>query len=210
MNIIIAEDHTLIVDGLRTILEQQGMNVFPAMNEKMLRQLLNEQPFDVLIQDIRFGKTDARTIIPSIRQSFPDLKIIALTSLDDLASIQSVLATNVSGYVLKSEPSGRITDAIHAVVSGSTYLSPEVQAVLAGNSAPIPEVRLSEREKGVLKGILDEKSTKEIAESLFVSEKTVEHYRSNLFIKFDVKNVSGLVKKAILQGFYREGTDSHN
>lgn len=210
MNIIIAEDHTLIVDGLRTILEQQGMNVFPAMNEKMLRQLLNEQPFDVLIQDIRFGKTDARTIIPSIRQSFPDLKIIALTSLDDLASIQSVLATNVSGYVLKSEPSGRITDAIHAVVSGSTYLSPEVQAVLAGNSAPIPEVRLSEREKGVLKGILNEKSTKEIAESLFVSEKTVEHYRSNLFIKFDVKNVSGLVKKAILQGFYQEGTDSHN
>jgi DNA-binding NarL/FixJ family response regulator len=210
MNIIIAEDHALIIDGLRAVLEQQEMNVFPAMNEKMLYQLLNEQPFDVLIQDIRFGKTDARTIIPAIRQEFPTLRIIALTSLDDLASIQSVLATNVSGYVLKSEPTGRIMDAIHAVVSGSTYLSPEVQAVLAGNSESMPEVRLSEREKGVLKGILDEKSTKEIAESLFVSEKTVEHYRSNLFIKFDVKNVSGLVKKAILQGFYREGPDSRN
>lgn len=210
MNIIIAEDHALIIDGLRAVLEQQEMNVFPAMNEKMLYQLLNEQPFDVLIQDIRFGKTDARTIIPAIRQEFPSLRIIALTSLDDLASIQSVLATNVSGYVLKSEPTGRIIDAIHAVVSGSTYLSPEVQAVLAGNSESMPEVRLSEREKGVLKGILDEKSTKEIAESLFVSEKTVEHYRSNLFIKFDVKNVSGLVKKAILQGFYQEGPDSRN
>lgn len=210
MNIIIAEDHALIIDGLRAVLEQQGINVFPAMNEKMLYQLLNEQPFDVLIQDIRFGKVDARTIIPAIRQEFPTLRIIALTSLDDLASIQSVLATNVSGYVLKSEPTGRITDAIHAVVSGNTYLSPEVQAVLAGNSESIPEVRLSEREKGVLKGILDEKSTKEIAESLFVSEKTVEHYRSNLFIKFDVKNVSGLVKKAILQGFYQEGPDSRN
>lgn len=207
MNIIIAEDHALIIDGLRAVLEQQGINVFPAMNEKVLYQLLNEQPFDVLIQDIRFGKVDARTIIPSIRLEFPTLRIIALTSLDDLASIQSVLATNVSGYVLKSEPSGRIIDAIHAVIPGGTYLSPEVQAVLAGNSEQNREVHLSEREKGVLRGILDEKSTKEIAESLFVSEKTVEHYRANLFVKFDVKNVSGLVKKAILQGFYQAGSD---
>lgn len=202
MNIIIAEDHALIIDGLRTVLEQHGFTVFPAMNEQDLNQLLEENTVGVLIQDIRFGKLDARTIIPSIRKEFPDLKIIALTSLDDLASVQSVLATNISGYVLKTEPSGKIIEAIQAVVTGNTYLSPQVQAVLAGNTGSTPEVSLSEREKGVLKGILDEKSTKEIAERLFLSEKTVEHYRSNLFLKFDVKNVSGLVKKAILGGYY--------
>ncbi len=202
MNIIIAEDHALIIDGLRTVLEQHGFTVFPAVNEQDLNQLLEENTVGVLIQDIRFGKLDARTIIPSIRKEFPDLKIIALTSLDDLASVQSVLATNISGYVLKTEPSGKIIEAIQAVVTGNTYLSPQVQAVLAGNTGSTPEVSLSEREKGVLKGILDEKSTKEIAERLFLSEKTVEHYRSNLFLKFDVKNVSGLVKKAILGGYY--------
>lgn len=202
MNIIIAEDHSLIIEGLQAVLEKQGFVVFPAMNEKVLNQLLQENQVDVLIQDIRFGKVDARTIIPKIRESFPLLKIIALTSLDDLASIQSVLATKVSGYILKTESSDKITEAIHSVLSGNTYLSPEVQAVLVGNSITTQEVELSEREKGVLKGILDEKSTKEIAEILFLSEKTIEHYRSNLFLKFEVKNVSGLVKKAIMMGFY--------
>jgi len=202
MKIVIAEDHALIIDGLRVVLEHHGFDVFPAMDENVLDQLLNEHPIDVLIQDIRFGKIDARTIIPKIIKRFPQLKIIALTSLDDLASIQSVLSTSVSGYVLKSEPSNRMIDAIHAVNEGNIYLSPEVQKVLVGNAIGIPEIQLSEREKAVLKGILDEKSTKEIAEHMFVSEKTVEHYRSNLFLKFDVKNVSGLVKKAILLGFY--------
>lgn len=202
MKIAIAEDHGLIVDGLRTLLESNGYAIVHAVDAKSLTNLLNKETVDVLIQDIRFGSVDARKIIPSILETHPNLKILALTSLDDLASIQSVLATNIHGYVIKSESSSRIIEAIEIITSGKIYLSPEVQAVLVGKVGALPDVQLSEREKEVLKGILDEKSTKEIAETIFVSEKTVEHYRSSLFVKFDVKNVSGLVKKAILLGFY--------
>lgn len=207
MNILIAEDHALIVEGLKSLLESNGYSVFHAPDERMLMHVLSDRQMDVLIQDIRFGKVDARMLIPSIREQFPEVKILVLTSLDDLASIQSILAANIHGYVIKSEPSNLILEAVEAIDAGKTYLSPEVQSVLVRKISPQAEIQLSEREKGVLKGILDEKSTKEIAESLFVSEKTVEHYRSNLFVKFDVKNVSGLVKKAILQGFYQADSD---
>lgn len=207
MNILIAEDHALIVEGLKSLLESNGYSVFHAPDERMLMHVLSDRQMDVLIQDIRFGKVDARMLIPSIREQFPEVKILVLTSLDDLASIQSILAANIHGYVIKSEPSNLILEAVEAIDTGKTYLSPEVQSVLVRKISPQSEIQLSEREKGVLKGILDEKSTKEIAESLFVSEKTVEHYRSNLFVKFDVKNVSGLVKKAILQGFYQADSD---
>lgn len=207
MNILIAEDHALIVEGLKSLLESNGYSVFHAPDERMLMHVLSDRQMDVLIQDIRFGKVDARMLIPSIREQFPEVKILVLTSLDDLASIQSIWAANIHGYVIKSEPSNLILEAVEAIDAGKTYLSPEVQSVLVRKISPQAEIQLSEREKGVLKGILDEKSTKEIAESLFVSEKTVEHYRSNLFVKFDVKNVSGLVKKAILQGFYQADPD---
>ncbi len=202
MNIVIAEDHDLIVDGLRTLLESYGYTIFHAPDADALTELLQKQPVDLLIQDIRFGKVDARTLIPTIRETYPQLKILALTSLDNQATIQSVLATDVHGYVIKSESTATIIEAIEKIQSGKIYLSNEVQTILLGKSDYLPEVMLSEREKEVLKGILDEKSTKEIAESIFVSEKTVEHYRSSLFVKFDVKNVSGLVKKAILLGYY--------
>jgi DNA-binding NarL/FixJ family response regulator len=207
MNIVIAEDHVLIVDGLRSLLESNGYVVHHASDELVLMNLLRKDKIDVLIQDIRFGKVDARTIIPTIREQFPEVKILVLTSLDDLASIQSVLATNIQGYIIKTEPSELILEAIEIIVAGKTYLSPEVQSLLVGKAASAQtEVQLSERETGVLNGILDEKSTKEIAEILYISEKTVEHYRSSLFTKFDVKNVSGLVKKAILLGFYKNNS----
>ena len=208
MNILIAEDHALIVEGLKSLLESDGHSVFHAPDELVLNRLMSDKQIDLLIQDIRFGKVDARTIIPAIRENFPGLKILVLTSLDDLASVQSILATNIQGYVIKTEPSDLILEAIEVISAGNTYLSPEVQSVLVGKLNASPEIQLSTREKGVLNGILDEKSTKEIAEALFISEKTVEHYRSSLFTKFDVKNVSGLVKKAILLGFYKN--DSPN
>lgn len=203
MKIGIAEDHGLIVDGLRTLLESHGHQIFHASNYDELQVLLREEALHLLIQDIRFGAVDARTFLPQLVDEFPTMKILALTSLDDLGSIQSVLATNVNGYLCKSEPTSLILDAISTLETSQCYLSPEAEKILRGKDNGLNFVQLSSREKEVLQGVLDEKSTKEIAEQIFVSEKTVEHYRASLFLKFDVKNVSGLVKKAILLGFYR-------
>ncbi|HLW40045.1 MAG TPA: response regulator transcription factor [Brumimicrobium sp.] len=204
MNIAIAEDHKLIIDGLTTLLEAKGHSVFYAMNSEELEQLLKEEVIHVLIQDIRFGSVDARTIIPNFLNDYPKMKIVALSSLEDYATIKSVMALGVHGYLAKTQSPELIFDAIEAVFSGQTYLCPESKKINSKNKDISSEsvIQLSTREREVLASILAEKSTKEIANSLCISEKTVEYYRSNLFLKFGVKNVSGLVKRAILQGFF--------
>lgn len=204
MKLVIAEDHPLMVEGLATLLSSNGYEFCVANTVESLFQILANNAVDLIIQDIRFGQVDARTVIPDIRKQFPFVKLIALTSLDDKASIQSVLALNISGYILKSESPVVILEAIKEIQNDKVYLSQEVQKILANNVNTTDLPVLSQREREVLTGILAENSTKEIADKLFVSEKTVEHYRANLFTKFEVKNVSGLVKKSILLGFYLE------
>jgi len=206
MNIAIAEDHKLIIDGLKSLLDSTRHTVFFAMNSEELEGLLKEEDIDVLIQDIRFGSIDARTILPSILEDYPSLKVLVLSSLEDYATIRSVISLGVHGYISKSQPPELIFEAINTVLSGEIYLCPESKKINNRNAEEDDEgshvVHLSTREREVLTHILAEKSTKEIADLLYISEKTVEYYRGSLFMKFGVKNVSGLVKRAILQGYF--------
>lgn len=203
MTILIAEDHSLIAEGLRHFLAKENHDIVHASHMEEVKALLVEMKPQILIQDIRIGQTDARTYLPDIIKTYPDLQIFILTSLDDVGTIQSSLALGVQGYVIKSENLQCVIHAINSLSKGKNYLSPLTRELLQGKEHAEPTIHLSVREKEVLKGILEERSTREIAEKIFVSEKTVEHYRSSLFVKFNVKNVSGLVKKAILSGFYK-------
>lgn len=203
MKIVIAEDHKLIAEGLRHFLNDTEYDLLHAATKEEVFELLATHSPDILVQDIRMGKDDARTFLPELRVLYPRLPILALTSLDDLGSIQSVLALGVKGYVLKSEDLVHVSLAIKALIKGESYISPLASEIIHENTVTDTPIVLSEREKEVLKGILEEKSTRQIAEAIFVSDKTVEHYRASLFVKFDVKNVSGLVKRAILLGFYQ-------
>lgn len=148
MNILIAEDHDLIVDGLKKLLEKEGYTIFHSSNEEGLFHVLKQKHIDLLIQDIRFGAVDARTILPKIIEDHPQLKILALTSLDDQASVQSVISAKVHGYVVKSEPTFIILEAIKCINAGETYLSPEVTQILSGRADYLPMVQLSKRERG--------------------------------------------------------------
>lgn len=206
--VVIADDHSLILEGIKSVLLdlEDAPVVFFATDLPQLEHLLKTGEIDVLIQDVKFGADDARQFIPAIRSAYPNLKIIALSSLGDAVSIQTVLNSGINGYVIKSEGSDQLIQAIKQVMAGEHFLSRSSQnALFQREQAPgNQEIRLSERERGVLKAILAELSTKQIAEQLFLSEKTIEYYRSALFLKFDVKNVTGLVKKAIIQGFWED------
>lgn len=207
LRVVIADDHSLILEGIKSILLdlEEVPTVFFATDLAQLEHLLKTETIDVLIQDVKFGADDARQFIPSIRSAYPDLKIIALSSLGDAVSIQTMINTGVNGYVLKSEGSNQLVKAIKEVVSGEHFLSRSAQnALFQKQESPSYDLQLSSREKEVLKAILAESSTKQIAEQLFLSKKTIEHYRSTLFVKFDVKNVTGLVKKAIIHGFWED------
>ncbi len=206
MTILLADDHPLIVSAL-----QQGLtSLFPdftiltAYQLSELKEQFQNTQIDLLLQDIKFGVDDARTFLPELIHAFPNTKIIVLTSLADAITIQQLIKLGVKGYILKSDEIQLIEKGITEVLAGKSFISPTVQANLAASDLVVDEnpaeIHLSSREKEVLREILKEKSIKEIAETLFINDKTVEHHRANLFVKLQVKNVSGLVKKAIILG----------
>ena len=204
MKIIVADDHELIASGIRSFLlsKNESIIVDNALNLSQLNSLLAANSYTVLLQDIRFGDTDARTFIKELKSKFPALKIVALSSHSDEFTVKSSLASGFDAYVSKSAPVQEVFLAIETVLLDKQYVSSDIEkGMLSSFLTERKQLKLTNRELEVLKGIHDELSTKEIAAKLFLSEKTIEGYRSSLFLKFDVKNVAGLVKQAILHGF---------
>ena len=209
MKIIVADDHALIGEGIISFFEENApeFEVYFAKNKSKLIHFLKEQSFDLIIQDVQFGEVDAREIIQEIHILQPNIKIIALSSHVDAFTVKSVLATGINSYVSKTSPLEELILAVKETLNGVKYISKDITENIANsflsNEKENVKIRLTKRELEVLDGIQNELSTKEIAAKLFISEKTIEGYRSSLLMKFQVKNVAGLMKKAILQGFIK-------
>jgi DNA-binding NarL/FixJ family response regulator len=197
MKIILADDHQLILNGLLSVLEKQFPNATCAgvLNKTDLFEALRTNSFDILIQDLKFGPDNAKDFLDDLRQEFPTLKIILLTTISDSVTIKQ-LSKKVDSYIMKSESLDEIITAVNKLNNGEKYFSTLAEEKMKDTSTD-DEIVLTRREREVLEVIMKEKSIKEIAAELFISEKTVELHRSNLFIKLDVKNITGLVKKAI-------------
>ncbi len=205
MKIIIADDHELILSGLETKIKNHfpQSEIIKTIHKTALFEALKNNEIDILLQDIKFGFDDARDFINEIKEKYPKLKIIVLSSISDSVSIQKIINKGIDAYVLKSESSDEIILAIENVILGKKHFSDEIEKRIQKpeNSS---QIILTRREKEILEVIMKEKSTKEIAEILSISEKTVEMHRSSLFIKMDVKNITGLVKKVIALGLLDE------
>lgn len=203
MKVIIADDHQLIINGLQSVLTEKypQVDVDGAINKSILFELLATNNYDVLIQDLKFGADNAKDFLKEIKSEYPLLKIIVLSSISDSVTIKQ-LSNLVDSYVIKSESLEELTNAISIVTNGEKYFSELASTRLEEN--PTNEISLTRREKEVLQVTLQEKSIKEIADILCISEKTVELHRSNLFVKLDVKNITGLVKRAIALNLIEE------
>lgn len=205
MKIAIADDHTLFLEGISLLLstfpfvEETGM----ACNYGQLDALLSETAYDILLLDIHFGKHDGRQIAPEIKRLHPHLKIIALTSHGDPATIKMAVAAGFDGYLLKIDGRQEIEKALNAVTHGEPYFSSKTQQVVFESQITGKTPELTDREQEVLELIVAEKTTKEIAETLHLSEKTVETHRGNIMIKLETRNIAGMVRKAILHGLVR-------
>ena len=204
MNILIADDHTIVLEGLELLLSTFDFvtTVYKANDETTLFQLLEEETqVDILLLDITFGKSDGREICKRLKKSIPQLKIIALTSHSDLNTVKTSIQAGFDGYLLKSEDRNTVILALQTVMADNQFFSPQVKEVFFQQSVASHNAALTKREEEILQLIVAEKTTKEIAVLLFISEKTVENHRSNLMLKMDVKNLAGLVKKAITLGY---------
>ncbi len=202
MKILLADDHFLVLDGLEVLLSTFEFveKTQSALNYMELKNILEEEHFDVLLLDIHFGRHDGREIIQEIRQLMPEMKIIALTSHSDPTTIKSSVNAGFNGYLLKIDGREEIEKALRAVTNNEKYFSPKTQQVFFETQTSKTKTELTEREKEILQLIVQEKTTKEIAGQLCVSEKTVETHRTSIMQKLEVKNIAGMVRKAIMEG----------
>jgi DNA-binding NarL/FixJ family response regulator len=203
--IIIADDHSMIRDGLKSLLNQSSEWKVVAEATTGIEAVAKYQELkpDLLILDISMPELNGMEAAKQIITDYPDAKIIILSMYDDEDYIGRCMEYGVKGYVVKSETSLELTYAVKTVLKGQTYFSGQVQKVIfkkystnvTRKKPKEPEAKLTTREIEIVKLISEGLSSISIAEKLFISPRTVETHRSNLLKKLNVKNSIELVKK---------------
>jgi DNA-binding NarL/FixJ family response regulator len=202
--ILLADDHYVVRQGLRSLLEHGGFEVVgEAADGYEALQLARAVRLDVAVLDISMPRMNGVDTAREILAIAPHCRIVVLTVLAEERQIAAAFRAGVRGYVLKTQAADELIQAIREVAAGGTYLSPQVSSVLldaylTGN--PIGKDPLTSRERQVLQLVAEGKATKEIADTLGVTVKTAECYRSRLKTKLDIHHTAGLVCYAIRRG----------
>jgi DNA-binding NarL/FixJ family response regulator len=203
----ILDDHPLVVEGIRSLFqgEEQLCLLWGATSEEECRRQLQTATVDALLLDIHLENENGIALCKQLKAQFPQLHILILTSYCETTFVKAALQNGASGYLLKNAGHAEISEALHTAFNGQRYLSGQVQQRMlnslldrrktSANVAYVP--RLTRREQEVLQLIVNECTTSEIADKLFVSLKTVETHRMNLLQKLGAKNTAGLVKAAM-------------
>lgn len=209
IRILLADDHKITREGLRSLLEkQQDMDVVAeAENGRTAVRLAHELLPNVVIMDVTMPDLNGVEATRQIVGRVPNVKIIALSMHSDSLFVTEMLRSGASGYLLKDCAFDELALAIRAVASGKTYLSPSISGVvvedylrrLTKTGFSSSEV-LTDREREVLQLMAEGKSTKQIALKLNISVKTVETHRRQIMNKLDIHTVAELTKYAIRKG----------
>jgi len=207
LRLILAEDHGITRQGLRSLLEKEpDMDVVgEAENGRIAIELVHELLPDVLITDITMPNLNGIDATRKIVSEHPKVKVIALSMHSNRAFVADMLKAGASGYVLKECSFDELVEAVRTVAAGGTYLSPKVAGVvvsdyvnrLSDGVGGFPLDKLTERDREVLQLVSEGKNTKQIARELHVSTKTIEANRRRIMEKLDAHSVAELVKIAI-------------
>lgn len=203
MYVLLVDDHSVVLEGLELLLSTFNFveKTNKAIDKKTLQYILQNSSLpDIILLDIELGNSDGVELCKDMKNKYPNIKIIALTSYSDTYTVKSSVKAGFDGYLLKSDDREIVMMALQKVTAGETFYSPQLKNLFFQQSISNKSSVLTKREQDVLKLIADEKTTKEIANELFISEKTVENHRSNLMLKLEAKNMAGLVKRAISKG----------
>ncbi|MFA5574863.1 MAG: response regulator transcription factor [Brumimicrobium sp.] len=202
---LIVDDHNMILEGHRSYLASNypEANILLASTQVEILHVLQKREVDIILLDLILNGDDSRTFLHQIFNLQPTIKILVISSLEDELVVNSLFQNGIHGFVGKSSPTMYIIEGVEAILSGEKFIDPKLEETIKQRQVLKEKsgLKLTDREKEVLKETLAGKKIKEIAESLFISPKTVENHRSSLFVKFEVENVAGLVKKAILLGY---------
>lgn len=215
MRILLVDDHKLIRDALKTYMDDDDeFNVVgEADNGQEALILLKTLVVDVVMLDISMPVMDGITCAKEIRSLYPDIKVLALSMMNDSQFIKQMLATGALGYILKNSGEEEIKKALRKVHGGETYYSAEVAETVMQNMMKggikrsnklVVDLPLTSREKEVLHLIIKEFTNQEIADELFISPRTVDAHKRNLLEKTGSKNIAGLVLYAIEKNLFED------
>lgn len=208
IRVLLADDHRVLLDGLQNLLS--GLDdiqcVGVVSNGKEALDFLENNPVDVILMDINMPVMDGIEATKQVSEKYPEVKIIALTMLEQGSFIRQMLKFGAQGFLLKNSGKDQVLAAIRSVALGGQYLGPEATQLLIENLKGQTEKkkefipRLTRREIEVLELIANGLSTAKIAESLFISFNTVESHRKNLLTKFGARNGAELIRMAAERG----------
>ena len=202
--LLLADDHQLVRQGLRTMLEHHGFRVVgeAADGREAVRLAAATHP-DVVILDLTMPALNGLDAAREIVRSADHPRAILLTVHAEDPYVLAALRAGISGYVLKTQAASDLVQAIHEVARGAVYLSPGVSRVVVDAyraKSELPPDPLTPREREVLQLVAEGKTTKEAACVMGVSVKTAESHRMRLMSKLDIHETAGLVRYAIRRG----------
>ncbi len=202
IRIFIVDDHPLVIEGIKTLLmvEPDIEVVGTSTRSTEVIRLLHHLNVDVLLMDVNMPDISGLELAKAALKEFPLLKILALSVYADGMTVKDMVAAGVKGYLLKTASQQQLVAAVKTVAEGKKHLAEEalhnmLDTLQAQEDRPKNQL-LTEREVEIVRLIEKEYSNKQIAESLFISERTVETHRKNIFRKTQTDSVVGLIKFA--------------
>ncbi|MFN4893093.1 MAG: response regulator [Bacteroidota bacterium] len=214
IKVAIADDHALFRTGIKTALQVRKdiQMVAEAENGMQLLNLLKHIQPDVVLLDIQMPVMDGLTALPEIKRMYPGVKVIMLSFLNDHSVISKMMELGANSYITKESGADLIYEAIRGVYENEFYFNDITNKALlsglknkrAAEAAAPPYVQLTEKEITILKLMCEEKSTKEIADMVDLSPRTVEAIRDKLKTKTGAKSMAGLILYAVKAGIFEQ------
>ncbi len=208
INILIADDHQMVIDGLKMMLDGDIYQVISeANNGQEAMDLIQMQPqqYHLLLTDISMPLLSGTELCRMIKSQFPHIQVLVLSMYNNPQAVKEAVLAEADGYILKNSGRTELLQALHRITNGGTYFSQDIVPIIYGQyqKQKVKDEKLnvlSPREREILSLIVKEFTSEEIAEKLFISKKTVDNHRQNLFIKCNCKSTVGLVKYALANG----------
>jgi two-component system nitrate/nitrite response regulator NarL len=197
--IFIVDDHQMVIDGINLMLE--GRPEFSVVGEStqplLVLQLLENTAVDILITDVGMPEMSGVELSRLIKNKFPHIKILALSMFGDSQIIAEMIDAGIAGYILKNAGKKELIEALTKIADGQNYFGQEITLQLMKSfKRNQEELKLTDREIEIIRMIEKDMTTRDIAETLFISERTVETHRKNILHKTNTQTVVGLLKYA--------------
>lgn len=203
INILLADDHPLVQDGLRTRFNEiEDIHVIGTANdgEELLAKAQSLKP-DVVITDISMPKINGLKATHLLSQRLPEINVLVLTMHDNKEYIQNAIDSGAKGYILKDKPAAEMIAAVRAIHRGETHFcSTSFKTLDPANKKKAPD-KLTSREQAILMELLNGLKNKHISEKLNISVRTVECHRGNIYRKLDTHSMTGLIRYAKKVGY---------